>query len=166
MSFKVLLWMAAVFFDFGSELQLAAALVVNILHLCFQVSLQPLGGESATLLNVLETGTRVVTTYLNAAALCVKYLLASQRIELLQSKSADTPKFLALERQIGALDLVSSFLTVLLLVCFTGSIIRNLAVKVRTVVVNRIRPSYRASSGQFVNVSPPKPEMNIEMQQI
>ena len=40
--FKLLLWSALVFFDHGSEMQLATALVVNVLQLCFHVRLYPM----------------------------------------------------------------------------------------------------------------------------
>ena len=62
MVFKLTLWSALVFFDHGSEMQLATALVVNVLQLCIHIELKPMGGEDAKLLNNMQTCTLVLTT--------------------------------------------------------------------------------------------------------
>merc|ERR1719498_1905790 len=49
--FKLALWATLVFFDHGSEMQLACALVVNILQLCIHVYVLPFGTDDAALLN-------------------------------------------------------------------------------------------------------------------
>ena len=61
MVFKLALWSALVFFKHGSEMQLATALVVNVLQLCAHVFFLPMGGDDAMLLNLLQTGTLVLT---------------------------------------------------------------------------------------------------------
>ena len=43
-------------------MQLACALVINVLQLCVHIFVWPMGGEDAALLNVMQTGTLVLTT--------------------------------------------------------------------------------------------------------
>ena len=62
MIFKLALWSALVFFEHGSEMQLATALVVNVLQLCVHIEFKPMGGEEAWLLNVMQACTLVLTT--------------------------------------------------------------------------------------------------------
>ena len=60
--FKLGLWSALVFFEHGSEMQLATALVINVLQLCVHIEIKPMGGEDAQLLNVMQACTLVLTT--------------------------------------------------------------------------------------------------------
>ena len=62
MVFKLALWSTLVFFEHGTEMQLAAALVVNVLQLCVHLVILPMGGEDAQLLNVMQACTLVLTT--------------------------------------------------------------------------------------------------------
>ena len=62
MVFKLALWSALVFFNHGSEMQLAAALIVNVLQLCVHIYVLPMGGKDATLLNTMQSCTLVLTT--------------------------------------------------------------------------------------------------------
>ena len=59
--FKLGLWSALVFFEHGSEMQLAAALVINVLQLCVHLKIEPMGGEEAVLLNLMQAATLVLT---------------------------------------------------------------------------------------------------------
>ena len=69
MVFKLGLWAAFVFFTQGSEMQLATALVVNVLQLCLHLIFLPFGGVEAWLLNVMQACTLVLTTRVNALRL-------------------------------------------------------------------------------------------------
>ena len=60
--FKLSLWSALVFFDHGSKMQLACALVINVLQLCTHIFVWPMGGADVALLNVMQMGTLVLTT--------------------------------------------------------------------------------------------------------
>ena len=60
--FKLGLWSALVFFEHGSEMQLATALVVNVLQLCVHIEIKPMGGVDAKLLNIMQACTLVLTT--------------------------------------------------------------------------------------------------------
>ena len=62
MVFKLALWSTLVFFEHGTEMQLAAALVVNVLQLCVHLEIKPMGGKDAQLLNVMQACTLVLTT--------------------------------------------------------------------------------------------------------
>ena len=62
MVFKLALWSTLVFFEHGTEMQLAAALVVNVLQLCVHIEIKPMGGEDAKLLNLMQSCTLVLTT--------------------------------------------------------------------------------------------------------
>ena len=66
MCFKLALWGALVFFEHGSEMQLATALVVNVLQLCIHLVILPMGGEDAKLLNQMQAATLVLTTQVHA----------------------------------------------------------------------------------------------------
>ena len=48
MLFKLALWSALVFFEHGTEMQLACALIVNVLQLCVHQTLRPMGGDGET----------------------------------------------------------------------------------------------------------------------
>ena len=50
------------FFEHGSEMQLATAQVINVLQLCVHIEIKPMGGEDAQLLNVMQACTLVLTT--------------------------------------------------------------------------------------------------------
>ena len=50
------------FFEHGTEMQLAATLVVNVLQLCVHIEIKPMGGEYAKLLNLMQSCTLVLTT--------------------------------------------------------------------------------------------------------
>ena len=62
MVFKLALWGTLVFFEHGSEMQLATALVVNVLQLCIHIEIKPMGGEDAGLLNTMQAASLVLTT--------------------------------------------------------------------------------------------------------
>ena len=49
------------FFDYGSEMQLATALIINVLQLCIQIKIEPMGGTDAVLLNAMQAATLVLT---------------------------------------------------------------------------------------------------------
>ena len=78
--FKLALWSALVFFVHGSEMQVATALVINVLQLCVHVYLLPMGGVDAALLNGMQTCTLVLTTYINFGALTMNYLELSMTL--------------------------------------------------------------------------------------
>ena len=59
MGFKLVLWSTLVFFEYGSELQMSAALVVNVMQLCAHIFFLPFGGPKHVLMNVLQFGTFV-----------------------------------------------------------------------------------------------------------
>ena len=61
-AFKLALWSALVFFDHGSELQLACAMIINVLQLVIHVRIRPFGGDESKLLNLMQTATLVLTT--------------------------------------------------------------------------------------------------------
>ena len=63
MVFKLALYATLVFFEYKSEMQLATALVVNVLQLCVHIFVLPMGGEEAKLLNVMQACTLVLTTH-------------------------------------------------------------------------------------------------------
>ena len=42
------------FFDYGSEMQLATALIINVLQLCIHTLILPMGGKDAVLLNLFH----------------------------------------------------------------------------------------------------------------
>ena len=59
---KLALWATLVFFEYKSEMQLATALVVNVLQLCVHLIVLPMGGNDAYLLNAMQACTLVLTT--------------------------------------------------------------------------------------------------------
>ena len=55
------MWSALVFFEHGSEMQLATALIINVMQLCIHLSVRPMGGVDGALLNVMQAATLVLT---------------------------------------------------------------------------------------------------------
>ena len=43
-------------------MQIATALVVNVLQLCAHIEIKPMGGDDAKLLNIMQACTLVLTT--------------------------------------------------------------------------------------------------------
>ena len=62
MCFKLALWSALVFFEHGSEMQLATALIFNVIQLCAHMKIEPMGGEEAALLNLMQAAGLVLNT--------------------------------------------------------------------------------------------------------
>ena len=60
--FKLALWSTLVFFEHGSELQLATALVTNVMQLCVHVFTLPFGGKNADVLNLTTAMSLMLTT--------------------------------------------------------------------------------------------------------
>ena len=71
MVFKLALWSTLVFFEHGAVLQLATALVVNVMQLCIHLTVLPMGGEDGALLNNMQGAALVLTTYINFGALAM-----------------------------------------------------------------------------------------------
>ena len=78
MLFKVLLWSTLVFFEHGSEMQLACALMINVVQLVAHTHFHPFGGQNAQLLNVMQFGTLFLTTFINFGGLAMNYLKLAQ----------------------------------------------------------------------------------------
>ena len=71
MVFKLALWSTLVFFEHGAVLQLATALVVNVMQLCIHLIVLPMGGKDRVLLNSMQGAALVLTTYINFGALAM-----------------------------------------------------------------------------------------------
>jgi len=73
-----------VFFEFGSEMQMATALVVNVLQLCVQIYVQPFGDKEApgeaALLNMMQTLTLVLTSFITIGASTLNALEVSKAL--------------------------------------------------------------------------------------
>ena len=74
MIFKMMLWSTLVFFEHGSELQLAAALVVNSIQMSAHIHFKPFGGDEAALMNFLQFCTLALTFMINFGGLALNYL--------------------------------------------------------------------------------------------
>jgi len=61
--------------------------------------------------------------------------LMAMRMEVLELQTKDSPSYRTLEMQMAVLSVTSSVLTVLLLLCFAGTIIKTAAIR----VVNSLR---------------------------
>ena len=106
-------------------MQLATALVINVLQLCVHVHVQPMGGEDAALLNLMQTCTLVLTTYINFGALTMNSLTVSQTLaSLLDPSSVDE-----YDAPIAAIGILMQVLTFGLLVSFGGVAIKKGALK-------------------------------------
>merc|ERR1711907_131266 len=111
--FKLALLSALVFFEHGTEMQLATALVINVVQLAVHVEVKPMGGEDASMLNALITLTLVLTTYINFGALVIKFIEVSKELtsfkepELLDNADYDQP-----------ISVLSSLMTILCFLLF------------------------------------------------
>jgi hypothetical protein len=82
MLFKLALWCAVVLFNDGSDMQLGVSLIINMIHLTVHVYLLPLGGKPGLpswVLNLLETGTLILTCFMSFAGFSIKFLQISQK---------------------------------------------------------------------------------------
>ena len=120
MCFKFGLWSTLVFFDYGTELQLGVALLINILQLCVHVYCQPFGGDGAAWLNGLQTGTLVLTSYINFGSIFIKHLTAVRTLEEMRF-GEETAHFASLETQINVMARGMEVLAVLLILTFAGT---------------------------------------------
>ena len=126
--FKLGLWSALVFFVHGSEMQVATALVINVLQLCVHVYLLPMGGVDAALLNGMQTCTLVLTTYLNFGALSLNYLEVSRTLaQFIDPGSVDDYDVPA-----AAIGFIMQLLTFGLILSFGGVAIKNSIAKARS----------------------------------
>ena len=144
MSFKILLWSTLVFFEHGSELQLSMALIVNILQLCVHVYLLPFGGDDAVLLNLLQAGVLVLTTYLNFGGLLINHLQLAVLYEQEHSKELTNVRIEGFQTQIGVFSSLMSVLLVFMLLCFAGTLIKKLVVRAGS-ATRALRSSLRGS---------------------
>ena len=149
-AFKLGLWSALVFFDHGSELQLACALVINVLQLVVHVSLQPMGGDEAKLLNRMQTATLVLTTYINFGALSMNYLEVSKGLAVY----VDPNKIEAYNDQIEAIGVVMQILTFGLFLSFGGVAMKKLIVKAQGTNLGEVRGTIRGYLSDRFSSSP------------
>ena len=125
--FKLGLWSALVFFDHGSEMQLATALVINVLQLCVHIEIKPMGGKDAALLNLMQTCTLVLTTYINFGALSMNYLKVSQTL----AHFVDPASVDEYSASIATIGILMQLLTFGLFLSFGGVAIKEALVKAR-----------------------------------
>ena len=126
--FKLALWSALVFFVHGSEMQVATALVINVLQLCVHVYLLPMGGVDAALLNGMQTCTLVLTTYLNFGALSLNYLEVSRKL----AQFIDPGSVGDYDAPAAAIGFIMQLLTFGLILSFGGVAIKNSIAKARS----------------------------------
>ena len=126
--FKLALWSALVFFVHGSEMQVATALVINVLQLCVHVYLLPMGGVDAALLNCMQTCTLVLTTYLNFGALSLNYLEVSRTL----AQFVDPGSVSDYDAPAAAIGFIMQLLTFGLILSFGGVAIKNGFAKARS----------------------------------
>jgi len=112
MLFKVFLWSTLVFFEHGSEMQLACALVINVIQLCAHIYFRPFGGQNAQLLNVMQFGTLFLTTFINFGGLAMNYLKLAQTHYPEQSDAYDM--------QLNVLKRMLEIMTCGIIFCFCG----------------------------------------------
>jgi len=133
--FKLGLWSALVFFEHGSEMQLAAALVINVLQLCIHIEIKPMGGADAALLNLMQTCTLVLTTYINFGALSMNYLEVSKTL----AHYVDPSSVDEYGASIAAIGLLMQLLTFGLFLSFGGVAIKAAVVKARGTSLSELR---------------------------
>ena len=133
--FKLGLWSALVFFEHGSEMQLAAALVINVLQLCVHIEIKPMGGEDAALLNLMQTCTLVLTTYINFGALSMNYLKVSQTL----AHFVDPGNVDEYDASIAAIGILMQLLTFGLFLSFGGVAIKAAVMKARGTSLSELR---------------------------
>ena len=68
---KLALWMTLVIFEYGSEMQLVTALVINVVNLCVQIKFNPF---KKALANYIQTTALIITFGINLGGLALKYL--------------------------------------------------------------------------------------------
>ena len=149
MLFKVFLWSTLVFFEHGSEMQLACALVINVIQLCAHIYFRPFGGQNAQLLNVMQFGTLFLTTFINVGGLAMNYLKLAQAHYPEQADAYDV--------QLNVLKRMLEIMTCGIIFCFCGVgikggvlFLRNNVHRLETVLPKtfRLRWNRRSDQGQ------------------
>ena len=152
MAFKLALWSTLVFFEHGSEMQLATALVVNILQLCVHIEIKPMGGEDATLLNIMQTCTLVLTTYINFGALSMNYLVVSKSL----AEFVDPDRIAGFDARISAIAVLMELLTFGLILSFGGVAIKKAVLKARQTRASGLRDRILTILGRSQSGSNPE----------
>ena len=116
-------------------MQLATALVINVLQLCVHVYVLPMGGEDAALLNLMQTCTLVLTTYINFGALSMNYLKVSKTL----AHYVDPGSVDEYDASIAAIGLLMQLLTFGLFLSFGGVAIKAAVVKARGTSLSELR---------------------------
>ena len=142
--FKLGLWSALVFFEHGSEMQLATALVTNVLQLCIHIEIKPMGGEDAALLNLMQTCTLVLTTYINFGALTMNYLEVSQTLAHFVDLGSSVDEY---DAYLAAIGILMQLLTFGLLLSFGAVAIKRGFAKARSVDLKRAKSVSRGLFG-------------------
>ena len=137
--FKLGLWSALVFFDHGSEMQLATALVVNVLQLCVHVYVLPMGGASAALLNFMQSCTLVLTTYINFGALTMNYLELSKTLARFLDPTSVDDEY---DAPISSISIIMQVLTIGLFLCFGGVAVTKGVEKARRLDLDALRDKF------------------------
>ena len=119
-------------------MQLATALVINVLQLCIHVDIKPMGGADAALLNLMQTCTLVLTTYINFGALTMNYLELSKTLaRFLDPTSVDE-----YDAPISAISIIMQVLTIGLFLCFGAVTVTKSAKKARGLDLDALRDKF------------------------
>ena len=119
-------------------MQLATALVINVLQLCVHVYVLPMGGADAALLNLMQTCTLVLTTYINFGALSMNYLEVSQTL----AHYVDPGGVDEYDASIAAIGLLMQLLTFGLFLSFGGVAIKAAVMKARGLDLDALRDKF------------------------
>ena len=118
MLFKIMLWSALVFAEYGSQMQLATALVINVLQLLVMVHLKPFGGELGDDMNFLNGLALMFTALMNFVGFAMSHLeLASKYYALLGEGGNEARDY---GGEIAALQSTLVVLTLLVGLSFAG----------------------------------------------
>ena len=124
-------------------MQLATALVINVLQLCVHIEIKPMGGEDAALLNMMQTGTLVLTTYLNFGALTLNYLTLAKAL----AQYLDPSGVGKYDAPFAAISVLMEILTFGLILSFGAVAAKNAFAKARELDVLGMIGTARARFG-------------------
>ena len=143
MMFKLALWFTLVFFEYGTEMQLGTALVVNILHLCIHLTVRPMGGKDASLLNHMQSATLAITAYITFGGFAMGYVETSKELFVLSRTEVNSMDDVATvegyDLTITIIGFIMELLTFGLICTFGGVAIKRAVVAAREFSLEDLR---------------------------
>ena len=158
MYFKLALWSSLVFFEYGSESQMAIALIINLTNLFLQVKLAPF---EKPFVNKLQVGVLILTSAVNLTGLALNYLTLARNyvIHVTQTQK----DILSLSSQIQTTEFLISMFSMVSMLLLVGSAIWRQRDRIQQ--IGKLIYKYVRRVKQRMSSSPQESDNAIEMKE-